>query len=96
MYRNMLALAAIVAMQAITLQAHAVTLCTAGNPNTTSVAESTPTSAFVDHNDGTVTMSNTSCVCNNTRYGINNFGTLINCIAGVNVRNNYINIQNGY
>ena len=41
-------------------------------------------------------MSNTSCVCNNTRYGINNFGTLINCIAGVNVRNDYINIQNGY
>lgn len=36
-------------------QAQADTLCTAGNPNTTSVAESTPTSAFTDHGNGTVT-----------------------------------------
>ena len=70
MYRNMLALAAIVAMQAITLQAHAVTLCTAGNPNTTSVAESTPTSAFVDHNDGTVTHSLTGLMWKRCAQGL--------------------------
>jgi len=55
MYRNLLALAALIAMQAVALQARAVTTCAAGNPDTTSVAELTPTSAFVNHNDGTVT-----------------------------------------
>ena len=57
MYRNLLALAALIAMQAVALHAHAVTMCAAGNPDTTSVAELTPTSAFVNHNDGTVTHS---------------------------------------
>ena len=33
----------------------AVTLCAAGHPNTTSLVESTPTSAFVNNQDGTIT-----------------------------------------
>lgn len=55
MYGNLLAAAAVLAMQAVAFHARAVTLCAAGNPDTASVAESTPTSAFVNHGDGTIT-----------------------------------------
>ncbi|MEO5626652.1 MAG: DUF1566 domain-containing protein [Dokdonella sp.] len=43
-------------------QAHAVTSCSAGNPNSTSVPESTPTSAFTDNLDGTVTHNLTGLI----------------------------------
>ena len=52
MRRNLLALAALLAMLATGFEVHAV--CTAGNPNA-NVIESTPTSAFTDNSDGTVT-----------------------------------------
>ncbi len=52
MHRKLLALAAILAMLATGFEAHAA--CTAANPNA-SVAEATPTSAFTDHGNGTVT-----------------------------------------
>jgi hypothetical protein len=55
MRRTLFALAAMLAALATGFQAHAATLCTAGNPNTTTVAESTPTTAFTDNGDGTVT-----------------------------------------
>jgi len=53
MYRNLLALTAILAMLAAAFDAGAAA-CTAGNPNA-ALIESTPTSAFTDHGDGTVT-----------------------------------------
>ncbi len=55
MHRKLFVFAALLAALGASLQAHAVTLCTAGNPNTISVAETTPTSAFTDNGDGTVT-----------------------------------------
>ena len=78
MHRNLLALAALLAMQAAALQAHAVTLCAAGNPNTTTVAESTPTSAFVDHNDGTVTHGPTGLMWKRCARGL----SAANCATG--------------
>jgi hypothetical protein len=53
MYRNLFALGAILAMQAAAFEAGAAG-CTAGNPNA-GVIESTPTSAFIDNGNGTVT-----------------------------------------
>ena len=55
MHRNLLAFAALLAALSAGFQVHAATSCTAGTPDTTSVAESTPTSAFTNNNDGTVT-----------------------------------------
>ena len=52
MYRNPLALAAILVLQAAAFDAGAI--CAAGNAGT-SLDESTPDSALVDHGDGTVT-----------------------------------------
>jgi Protein of unknown function (DUF1566) len=54
MYRNLLAGVIILAMQATAF--NAVADCTAGNPNAF-VIETTPTSAFTDHGNGTVTHS---------------------------------------
>jgi hypothetical protein len=55
MYLNSFALASGIFLLVAGFQARAVTSCTAGNPNTTSVVETTPTTAFVNNNDGTVT-----------------------------------------
>jgi hypothetical protein len=55
MNRNRVACVALSALLITGFEARAVTSCAAGNPNTTSVIEATPTSAFVIHNDGTVT-----------------------------------------
>jgi hypothetical protein len=55
MHRNLFAFAVLLAALSAGFQVHADTLCTAGTPNTTSVAESTPTSAFMDNLNGTVT-----------------------------------------
>ncbi|MEO8135601.1 MAG: DUF1566 domain-containing protein, partial [Betaproteobacteria bacterium] len=52
MYRNPIALAAIIAMQAVAFDAGAQ--CAAGNPNA-NTTESTPTSAFTINGNGTVT-----------------------------------------
>jgi hypothetical protein len=49
------ALAALSTLLVAGFQARAATSCTAGSPNTTSVAETTPTSAFVNNIDGTLT-----------------------------------------
>ena len=46
---------ALAILMAAGIHAHAATSCTAANPNTTSVVEATPTSSFVNNNDGTVT-----------------------------------------
>lgn len=78
MYRNLLALVAILTMQTTAFQARAVTLCAAGNPNTTSVAELTPTSAFVNHNDGTVTHSLTGLMWKQCAQGSSG----ANCATG--------------
>jgi hypothetical protein len=53
MHRNLFAFAVLLAALGVSFQVHAV--CTADNANTTTVAESTPTSAFTDNLNGTVT-----------------------------------------
>ena len=53
MNRKLFALVAFIAMQAVAIEAGAAS-CAAGRPNA-STAESTPTSAFTNHGDGTVT-----------------------------------------
>lgn len=71
MHRNLLSLAALVAMQAIALQAHAASTCAAGSPNA-GVTESTPASAFSFNGDGTVTHGLTGLVwkqCAEGMYG---------------------------
>ena len=55
MHRNLFAFAVLLAALSAGFQVHAATSCTAGNANTTTVAESTPTSDFMVNNDGTVT-----------------------------------------
>ena len=80
MVRNPLALAAILAMQATAFEAVA-TACTAGNPDTASVAESTPTNAFTDHGDGTLTHNLTGLMwkrCAQGQSGANCSGTATN------------------
>ena len=62
MHRNLFAFAALLAAMGAGFQVHADTLCTAGNPNTTSVPESTPASAFTNNNDGTVTHNLTGLI----------------------------------
>ena len=70
MTSNHFALAALSALLVAGFQARAVTLCTAGNPNTTSVAETTPTSAFVNNNDGTLTHSLTGLMWKRCAQGL--------------------------
>lgn len=63
MHGNKILLAAVLIALGASSQAHAVvTSCTAGNPNSTSVPESTPTSAFTDNLDGTVTHNLTGLI----------------------------------
>ncbi len=59
MRRNLFALVVLLALLATGLEAHAV--CTAANPNA-NVAESTPTSAFTDNGNGTVTHNLTGLI----------------------------------
>jgi hypothetical protein len=72
MYRNLLALAAILAMQATAFEAGAAS-CTAGNPST-SVTESTPTSDFTSNGNGTVTHSLTGLVWKQCVQGLSGAG----------------------
>jgi len=55
MHGNLYACVALSALLLTGFEADAANSCAAGNPNTTSLAESTPTSAFVNNTDGTVT-----------------------------------------
>lgn len=71
MHRNLLASAAILAMLATGIEAHAA--CTAANPNA-NVAESTPTSAFTDHGNGTVTHSLTGLMWKQCAEGLSGAG----------------------
>ncbi len=61
MRRNLFALVVLLALLATGLEAHAVAVCTAANPNA-SVIESTPTSAFTDNGNGTVTHTLTGLI----------------------------------
>lgn len=72
MYRNLLALAALLAMQATAFEAGAAS-CTAGNPSA-SLTESTPTSAFTNHGDGTLTHSLTGLMWKQCVQGLSGAG----------------------
>jgi Protein of unknown function (DUF1566)/IPTL-CTERM motif len=74
MRRTLFALAAMLAALATGFQAHAATLCTAGNPNTTTVAESTPTTAFTNNGDGTVTHHLTGLMWKQCAEGLSGAG----------------------
>jgi hypothetical protein len=71
MCRNLLALAAFLALQATALETGAA--CTAGNPNA-SVIESTPTSAFTNHSNGTVTHDLTGLMWKQCPQGLSGEG----------------------
>ncbi len=75
MHRNLLTLAAMLAVLAMADEAQAT--CTAANPNA-NVAESTPSSAFIDHGNGTVTHSLTGLMWKQCAQGLS--GT--NCATG--------------
>ena len=79
MYLNSLALASGIVLLVAGFQARAVTSCTAGNPNTTSLAETTPTSAFAINNDGTVTHSLTGLMWKQCAQGLSG----ATCTSGV-------------
>ena len=66
MYRNLLPLTAIIIMLSIVVEAGAA--CTAGNPNIY-VIESTPTSTFTNHGNGTVTHSLTGLMWKQAAQG---------------------------
>jgi hypothetical protein len=68
MHRNLFAFAVLLAALSAGFQVHADTSCTAGNANATAVAE-TPTSAFTDNNDGTVTHNLTGLMWNRCAEG---------------------------
>ena len=70
MNSNHFALAALSGLLVAGFQARAVTLCAAGNPNNTSVPEATPTSAFVNNNDGTITHSLTGLMWKRCAQGL--------------------------
>ena len=74
MTSNQFALAALSALLVAGFQARAGTLCAAGSPNTTSVAETTPTSAFVNNNDGTLTHSLTGLMWKQCAQGLSGAG----------------------
>jgi hypothetical protein len=71
MCRNLFALAAMLAMLATGFEAHAV--CAAGNGNA-NVIESTPTSAFTDNGDGTVTHNLTGLMWKQCAEGLSGAG----------------------
>lgn len=56
------------------VQTQAATLCAAGTPNATSVVEATPTSAFVNHGDGTVTHGPTGLMWKQCIQGLSGAG----------------------
>ena len=71
MHRNLFALAATLALLVTGIEAHAA--CTAANPNP-NVAEDTPTSAFTDNGDGTVTHSLTGLMWKQCAEGLSGAG----------------------
>ena len=81
MIANYFALAALSALLLSAFQAHATTLCTAGTPNTSSVVEATPTSAFVNNNDGTVTHNLTGLMWKQCIQGLSGAGCGIGTAA---------------
>ena len=74
-HRNLLVLAAVLAIQAVAPGADAA--CTAGNPRAGTV-ESTPTAAFTVHGDGTVTHALTGLMWKQCPQGLSGAG----CTAG--------------
>jgi hypothetical protein len=76
MYRNLLALAAIFAMQTTALDAYAAG-CTAGNPSA-GLIEATPVGAFTNNGDGTVTHSLTGLTWKRCTQGLSG----ANCATG--------------
>ena len=71
MNRNQLALAVILAAQTAAFDAGAA--CTAANPNA-AATESTPTSAFTNHGDGTLTHGLTGLMWKQCPQGLNGAG----------------------
>jgi len=71
MPRNLFAFATLLALLVAAFEAGAA--CTAANPNA-SVAESTPTSAFTDHGDGTVTHNLTGLTWKQCAEGLSGAG----------------------
>ena len=63
-------LLAVLFLPALGLPAHAATSCAAGNPNTTSALESTPTSDFTVNGNGTVTHAKTGLVWKQCAEGL--------------------------
>jgi len=54
----------------VATSAGSATLCAAGNPNTTNLVESTPTSAFVNNQDGTITHLQTGLIWQQCPFGM--------------------------
>ena len=75
-------LLATVVLPGVALRAWAATSCAAGNPNTTSVLESTPTSDFTVNGNGTVTHGKTGLMWKQCAEGL----TGAACGAGAPVR----------
>ena len=69
MYRKLFALAFLLALQAIPLEVGATDNCAAGNP-VANIPLSTPTSAFTDHGDGTVTHALTGLMWKKCAQGL--------------------------
>lgn len=80
MHRSQLTLTALLLMLATALEASAV--CTAGNPNA-SLSESTPTGAFTDHGNGTVTHNLTGLMWKQCAQGLNGAGCATGTISAL-------------
>jgi hypothetical protein len=78
MIPKLFALIALLAAPALTAGA---TGCTAGNPNTTSVPESTPSSAFTNRGDGTITHALTGLVWKRCAEGWSGADCTVGAIA---------------
>ena len=95
MHRNLFFFATLLAALGVSFQAHADTSCTAGNANTTTVAESTPTSAFTDNLNGTVTHNLTGLMWKQCAEGQTwNGSTCINSATPVTWANALLQAKN--
>ena len=70
MHRRKCVCAALFALSVFGFEARAATSCTAGNPNTTSVIEATPSGAFVNNNDATVSHALTGLMWKRCAQGL--------------------------
>ncbi|MBK9606219.1 MAG: DUF1566 domain-containing protein [Betaproteobacteria bacterium] len=80
MFRNLLALTAVLALQATALEAGAS--CTAGHP-VSSLIESTPTSAFTNHGDSTLTHGLTGLMWKQCVQGLSGAGCAIGAASAM-------------